>query len=222
MLWCAVFRESYMYRNASFETNQLLSHRRLGVVQYIGEITEYLDHGIWYGIEIRMTEGILGDCDGSVDGNAYFKCAPNEGIFVRLDQILRRIEPKELLEKVVKLKKIKSSMQTLLSVLFIIMFICYCHRRVQAVEPETTKPQSRGVNVLRNHINRLRPNESLPGSGRHKVIGEVKDEILDHLPLSLNFRKIPFLQTWPWKWNRHIRIPTDLDVLTFPPLTIIR
>jgi len=82
---------------------------RVGVVQYIGEI-EALDDGQWYGIEIRMTEGVLGDCDGTACGKSYFKCAPNEGVFVREYDILRRIEPKELLEKVVTLKKIKNSL----------------------------------------------------------------------------------------------------------------
>ena len=105
------FQEFPYVQYAYFEITQLLSHRRLGVVRYIGEIAEFNEKHKMYGIEIRMSEGVLGDCDGSVGGTAYFKCAPNEGIFVRLDQILRRIEPKELLEKVVKLKKIKTSMK---------------------------------------------------------------------------------------------------------------
>jgi len=97
----------------------LISHKRIGVVRYVGAIAEYMDEFgdcIWYGIEIRITEGVLGllDCDGSVRGTSYFECAPNDGLFVRLDQILRRIEPEELLEKVVKLKKTKNSMHKLL------------------------------------------------------------------------------------------------------------
>eukprot|EP01083_Nonionella_stella_P244357 850565_1 len=93
----------------------LLSHKRIGVVRYVGDIAEYIEKGIWYGIEIRMTAGLLGDSNGIIGTTTYFKCAVNEGLFVRLHEIQRRIEPKELLEKVVKLTKIKNSMHQLLN-----------------------------------------------------------------------------------------------------------
>eukprot|EP01084_Bolivina_argentea_P028447 52865_1 len=62
-----------------------------------------------------MTAGKLGDSDGTIGTTRYFECAVNEGLFVRLNEIQRRIEPKELLEKVVKLTKIKNSMHELLN-----------------------------------------------------------------------------------------------------------
>jgi len=93
----------------------LLSHKRIGVVRYVGEIAEYVEKGIWYGIEIRMTQGVLGDTSGTIGTTQYFRCPNNEGLFVKLQHILRRIEPKELLEKVVKLTKSKSTLHSLLN-----------------------------------------------------------------------------------------------------------
>ena len=77
--------------------NQQLSHGRIGVVKYVGEIQEYIEKGIWYGIDIRMTTGKLGDSNGTIGDTKYFECQNNNGIFLKIQDIDRRVEPSELL-----------------------------------------------------------------------------------------------------------------------------
>ena len=59
-----------------------------GVIGFIGQ-TQFA-RGVWVGVVLDIPEG---KNDGSVGGVQYFDCAPNHGLFTRL-QKLTRIEPK--------------------------------------------------------------------------------------------------------------------------------
>jgi dynactin complex subunit len=48
-----------------------------GIAKYIGEVTGSED--TWVGLELAVPEG---NCDGSKDGESYFHCRKNYGIFV--------------------------------------------------------------------------------------------------------------------------------------------
>ena len=73
----------------------LLSQQRVAVVKWIGKLPDHV--GIYYGVEIRMTEGPLGNCDGTLNDVRYFDCAPSCGLFTKYDEIERRISPSEVI-----------------------------------------------------------------------------------------------------------------------------
>ncbi|CAF0920095.1 unnamed protein product [Rotaria sp. Silwood1] len=58
----------------------LLSKNRCGTIKYIGPTS--LGSGVWYGIELDLPDG-LHDGFLSVDGQRYFQCKPQHGVFVR-------------------------------------------------------------------------------------------------------------------------------------------
>ena len=62
----------------------LTNDKQVGVIKYIGEIESKKSSKIWYGIEIRMTEGQMGDNDGSINGKKYFECQQECGLFISL------------------------------------------------------------------------------------------------------------------------------------------
>ena len=72
----------------------LLSQQRVAVVKWIGKLPDQV--GVYYGVEIRMTEGPLGNCDGTLNDVRYFDCAPSCGLFTKYDEIERRISPSEV------------------------------------------------------------------------------------------------------------------------------
>lgn len=73
----------------------LLDQSRVGVIRYIGPLEgrsrSLYDH--YLGIEIRITDGIMGDCNGSYLGKSYFKCPTNTGTFIKSRQIKQIYSP---------------------------------------------------------------------------------------------------------------------------------
>ncbi|CAF3213529.1 unnamed protein product [Rotaria socialis] len=57
-----------------------LSKNRIGTIKYIGPTS--LGSGTWYGVELDLPDG-LHDGFLSVDGQRYFRCKPQHGVFVR-------------------------------------------------------------------------------------------------------------------------------------------
>lgn len=73
----------------------LLNQARVGVVRYIGHLDgrSQSSHDRYIGIEIRVTDGVLGDSNGTFNNKTYFRCAPNSGLFVEPQQILQIYSP---------------------------------------------------------------------------------------------------------------------------------
>ena len=73
----------------------LLNQARVAVVRYIGSVdgksTSKQDHFI--GVEIRITDGAVGDNNGSYNQKTYFQCAQNCGLFIEPTQILQIYSP---------------------------------------------------------------------------------------------------------------------------------
>jgi len=69
---------------------------RQGIVRFHGE-TKF-EAGIWLGIELNHPSG---KNDGNVKGHSYFKCKPNHGIFVRVEnvELLKKAPRKEGVNK---------------------------------------------------------------------------------------------------------------------------
>lgn len=78
----------------------LLSQARVGVVRYIGPIDgrSRCASDQYIGAEIRITDGALGDSDGTFNHKTYFRCAKRHGLFVEPQHILQVYTPEELLE----------------------------------------------------------------------------------------------------------------------------
>ncbi len=76
----------------------LLTQSRVGVVRYSGIVQgrSTSAHDKFYGIEIRMTDGVMGNSDGSFNSISYFKCNTNEGVFVRRKDIVREFKSEVL------------------------------------------------------------------------------------------------------------------------------
>ena len=68
----------------------LLPEQRVGVIRYCSR-TGKLKNKL--GIEIRMTDGVLGNTDGIYQGERYFQCAPNAGIFIEKKDVSQRLMP---------------------------------------------------------------------------------------------------------------------------------
>lgn len=64
------------------ETSEEGFHKR-GTVRYVGP-TKFVKTGIWVGIEYDEP---IGKNDGSVQGERYFTCQPNFGVFVRPERV---------------------------------------------------------------------------------------------------------------------------------------
>ena len=65
------------------------------MVRYIGHV-DGKSHSLYehfIGIEIRITDGMLGDTDGTFRNKRYFKCPTNSGIFIEPKKIAKRFSP---------------------------------------------------------------------------------------------------------------------------------
>ena len=73
----------------------LLTQARVGVVRYIGHVDgkSQSNNDQYIGIEIRITDGVLGDNNGTYNHKTYFKCANNAGIFIEPQQIIQIYTP---------------------------------------------------------------------------------------------------------------------------------
>ena len=84
----------------------LLTQARVGVVRYIGHVNglSQSDADQYIGIEIRITDGVVGDNNGTYNHKTYFKCPTNAGLFIEPTQILQVYSPEDLLEMIINLK----------------------------------------------------------------------------------------------------------------------
>jgi len=71
----------------------------IGVVRYVGKIEG--KKGQWLGLE--LTDGCVGDSDGTWQGRQYFKCQQNKGMFLLAKEIVRKLSPEELITKIIHL-----------------------------------------------------------------------------------------------------------------------
>ena len=55
-----------------------------GYIRYIGPLMGKKYNGVYYGIELEKSDG---KNDGKLDGNKYFQCKKNYGIFTRRNKI---------------------------------------------------------------------------------------------------------------------------------------
>ena len=72
----------------------LLTQSRVGVIRYAGLVQgrSKTNNDKFYGIEIRMTDGVMGNSDGTFGGVRYFECNTNEGTFARKKDIVRKFK----------------------------------------------------------------------------------------------------------------------------------
>jgi len=70
----------------------LMSKDRVGVVRYVGELKE-LGTGLWYGVE--LTDGSIGQSDGTVHGKQYFATEGKRALFVQSAKIRRKMNQKD-------------------------------------------------------------------------------------------------------------------------------
>ncbi|CAF5092375.1 unnamed protein product [Rotaria sp. Silwood1] len=63
--------------------DKVYCHNHLAIVRFIGR-TAFAD-GIWIGIEFVSRP--LGKNDGSVNGQVYFQCKQNHGLFIRPNRL---------------------------------------------------------------------------------------------------------------------------------------
>eukprot|EP01083_Nonionella_stella_P015540 43479_1 len=84
----------------------LLTQARVGVVRYVGAVEGKSQsiHDHYIGIEIRITDGVIGDNDGTFNNKTYFKCANNCGLFLEPQHIIQLYAPEDLLEMIINLK----------------------------------------------------------------------------------------------------------------------
>ncbi|UJR36394.1 hypothetical protein I4U23_029117 [Adineta vaga] len=68
-----------------------LSKNRSGTVRYAGPTL--LGSGIWYGVELDTSDGLHDGCL-NIEGQRYFQCKPQHGIFVR-SQTLKKLNDNE-------------------------------------------------------------------------------------------------------------------------------
>ena len=72
-----------------------MTQARVGVVRYIGHVDgkSQSKHDQYIGIEIRITDGALGDNNGTYNQKTYFKCSKNTGLFIEPHKILQVYKP---------------------------------------------------------------------------------------------------------------------------------
>ncbi len=63
------------------------THKQLGIIRYSGPTA--FGEGDWVGLELQSP---VGRTDGSVNGVTYFKCAANQGIFVKASILVKARE----------------------------------------------------------------------------------------------------------------------------------
>ncbi|EDO30427.1 predicted protein [Nematostella vectensis] len=84
-----------------------------GVVRYMGPVSPY--DGIMFGIEIMDPQyRRAGTCDGAVQCNRYFRCAPKSGIFVSVERLRWKTEFDKKKEEVKVLQRSLSEKEQLL------------------------------------------------------------------------------------------------------------
>lgn len=82
----------------------------IGCVKWIGTLPG--QDGNWFGISLGEGQG---DGDGSYQGVRYFKCPENKGIFVAQNEIIKIVQPQQLLQKIVALNKKHKAQQATIS-----------------------------------------------------------------------------------------------------------
>jgi len=73
----------------------------IGIIMYVGNVRH--ERGQWLGL--KLVDGLQGNCDGMKGAERYFKCEPNQGMFIRTSQIVRKLSPEELVQKIIQLRE---------------------------------------------------------------------------------------------------------------------
>ena len=70
-------------------------------------------YGLYAGLE--LSDKVTNGHNGTVDNQKYFECVDGKGILIEIARIDRKIEPKELLEKVAMLNRNVKTYQSTIS-----------------------------------------------------------------------------------------------------------
>lgn len=73
----------------------LISEARVGIIRYIGYVDgiSISTYDEIVGIEIRVTDGVLGENNGTFNNVQYFCTSLNSGLFLRPSQIVKLYTP---------------------------------------------------------------------------------------------------------------------------------
>lgn len=114
--------------------NILLTKDRAGIIRYYGKVPEIKTvkggtiHDNWYGIEI--TGPSLGSCNGSINGKIYFECEKKKGIFVKENEIRRKLTKRDhkRTKSYLDAQKEKEQLKTRGSYVFNVSILYYIHK----------------------------------------------------------------------------------------------
>merc|ERR1719392_85562 len=74
----------------------------IGVVEYSGTVSDGKTSVLALGVRVMDKKG---NCNGSIRGKQYFECEENEGIFVPIKDVRKKISSRKLLEQLSQLQR---------------------------------------------------------------------------------------------------------------------